>query len=246
MSEVIQNQETETVAAPMTIQYWIRLVGSILILVAVFLVAPRMMPEEINPPAYKETTLNAAQKEGRQVLLKGRTREAEKTTIATVGGKTTYTVGGQQLSERPEWLDENNQPTLTVEDKEKLARRYEFPAPAWMRYNNRRITYVEHNNIVTGVGFFGFLGLATSAALYRLFFWLFPGRRTRRDMPVVSLFWSALMAVFMGYLIPQSSVVTHLFWPFLLFGLPLAAMFLLWALTRSGKEEEAPEEPAEV
>jgi hypothetical protein len=238
MSEELTDFSTEKA----TWRFWSRLIGSLAILALVFWIVPGQMPTEIRPPAFNEANLNAVQEEGRKTLMEGRTRQAKGTVVTVVGGVPMYSYQGRRpTKERPKWLDNNNQPTLTTEDKEKLSSRYEFPAPDWMHYGGRTVTYAEHNAYVGGSQFFGFLGLLTSVALYFTFFWFFPGRRKMFKTPKISIVWVVLMATFFGYFVPNATITTSLFWPLVLFGVPMAAMFLLWAVTRSSKDEEDPD-----
>lgn len=246
MFEVKTEERTDNSTEKATWRFWSRLIGSLAILALVFLIVPGQMPAEIKSPAFNEANLNAVQEEGRKTLMEGRTRQAKGTVVTVVGGVPMYSYQGRKpTKDRPEWLDENNGPTLTVKDRERLAGRYEFPAPAWMRYGGRSITYDEHNGLVRGLPMFGFFGLAASIAMYYIFFWFFPRGRRAVRAPFGSFVWIALMTVLFGYLIPEYTVVTSLFWPLLFFSGPMVVMFLLWALTRSGQNDVSAEEPME-
>ena len=248
MSEVTQTQTAQP-DQPMTIKHKIRLIGSIILLLAALGVA-NFWQQEVEFPVveYNAATLTPEQVAKRDEIL---AQYRSWVDVVEVRGETRYlyNVGDQEWSvERPRFFDENDQPMLDEQDERDIAELAEdaimMEKPAWLMQGSGTISIKDYNSNRNGLNWLIWIGFAFSVALYLVLFkWNHPSKDERGASRASAFGCFPLTLLILG---PVAYIATPP-WPYLIaFGSPFLSMFLLWALTRSGKDNAAVEEPAEL
>jgi hypothetical protein len=245
MSDTTEVQETNP-AQPLTMEHWIRLIGTIILLLVAFWATNFWQPEVRVPTVeYNAATLTPEQIARRDEIL---ARYQSLVDVVEVRGETRYLYnieykGGEYIwrKNRPSFLDENNQPMLDEQDKRHIAEVAEhaivMEKPAWLMQGGGNISIKEYNLQLGLFSLLVWVGLASSLVVYSILFWRKrpkdgPSRGFRRFalfgcLPLVTL-------LIGGVVFNETQPAPYL----IAFGASFLSMFLLWALTRSKKDSD--------
>lgn len=159
---------------PVTAKQWIRIVGTVVLLIVAIWVA-NFWQREVKLPVitYNAAALTPAQIAKQDEIL------AEKRSwvdVVVVRGETRYLYTRDRTwgTERRDWLDQNNDPVLYDGDKSNIAgvakAAIMMKKPAWLMQGNGHISVVDYNSNLYGLKLLIWIGMAAAFLIHMLIF----------------------------------------------------------------------------
>ncbi len=266
MNQVIE--EKADPASPETLEANVRFLGTIIILVLLFLVAKFVVPDELVVPPYDSANLNEAQLAKQEEYFDQKKKKAdrlnqEKARLkksamegaieVTIDGRTVYLLSNHTwIDDLPSWFEIDIAPALYPWEMQSIAglAAVSEPIPAWINPEGS-ISYVQYNKKVLMIIYLIWAGLIYSFITYIAIFnrsyslsknW--PGDKDSPWNELAGLFGIVISILFLAcapyFLVNMYHAMDQPSLALTAFWVPLLSMFTLWVLTRK------PDQPKEL